>query len=123
MKVLLRQFYRWLRTGNTDRKTSFPPEVAWIEKTIKANEVSLPEFLTEEEMTRLIDRAPFLRDKAFYSFDYEGGFRIGEALPVRMKDLVFNQHGVRVTVRGKTGPRARALGAPRQEACRVHRGI
>lgn len=105
MKILLRQFYRWLRSGNTDRKTPFPNEVAWIEKTIKANETELPEFLTEEEGERLIAAAPSLRDKAFCAFDYEGGFRIGEALGVRVSDLTFTAAGVRVRVGGKTGQR------------------
>ncbi len=38
MEVLLRIFYRWLRSGNTDRKTLYPPKVAWLGTGLKASE-------------------------------------------------------------------------------------
>jgi hypothetical protein len=58
MKVLLRIFYRWVRHGNTDKKTPYPPEVAWIETGLKPSEDTLPVYLTEGEVKRMIDNAP-----------------------------------------------------------------
>jgi len=105
MKEILRLFYKFIRFQNTDKKTPYPQEVEWIEAGMKKNERSLPEILTEDEVTRMIENAPLLRDKAFISFMYESGFRIGEALGIIIRDLEFNQHGVKVRVKGKTGER------------------
>jgi hypothetical protein len=58
MKVLLRIFYRWVRHGNTDKKTPYPPEVAWIETGLKPSEDTLPVYLTEGEVKSMIDNAP-----------------------------------------------------------------
>jgi len=43
---------------------------------------------------------------------YEGGFRIGELLNMKIKDLQFNEYGVAVTVNKKTGMR-RVFNFPR----------
>ncbi len=66
MLVLLRIFYRWLRSGNTDKKTPYPPEVAWIETGLKANEGTVPIFLTDAEVKRMVECAPSLRDRALF---------------------------------------------------------
>jgi integrase/recombinase XerD len=78
-------------------------EVAWI-KTPKPR--TLPdEILTEQEISRLIDGALSLRDKALIACLYEGGFRISELGGIRMKDVEFDRYGALVMVDGKTGMR------------------
>jgi integrase/recombinase XerD len=107
MKVLLRIFYRWVRHGNTDKKTPYPPEVAWIETGLKPSEDTLPVYLTEGEVKSMIDNAPSLRDRAIIAFDYEAGYRVSELLGLQLRDLHFEEHGVRIAVRrGKTGARS-----------------
>jgi len=53
----------------------------------------------------MIDAANSLRDKAFIAVLYEGGFRIGEILPIKVKDISFDEYGAKIVVSGKTGPR------------------
>ncbi len=107
MEVLLRIFYRWLRSGNTDGKTPYPPEVNWIETGLKASEGSVPTYLTDAEVKRMVEHAPSLRDRALIAFDYEAGFRVSELLGLNIGDLQFEERGVRATVRnGKTGGRS-----------------
>jgi integrase/recombinase XerD len=78
-------------------------EVAWI-KTPKPR--TLPdEILTEQEISRMIDSALSLRDKALIACLYEGGFRIGELGGIRIKDVEFDRYGAIMMVEGKTGMR------------------
>ena len=78
-------------------------EVAWI-KTPKPRRLP-DEILNEQEISRMIDSALSLRDKAFVACLYEGGFRIGELGGLRMKDVDFDRYGALVMVEGKTGMR------------------
>lgn len=103
-KKMLKRFYKWL-LGEDE---IYPPQVRWIKCTLKNHHKMLPEdILTEEEIRRLIVASESMRDKALISMLYEGGFRIGEALPLRTKHIEFNSKYVRVTVpqEGKTGVR------------------
>jgi integrase len=67
----------------------------------------LPEnLLTEEEIQRLIDAARNSRDKALFALLADAGLRIGEALFLRVKDVVFDDYGAYIMVPdGKTGGR------------------
>ena len=104
-KKILKRFYKYVRNGNADKMTPFPPEVAWISTEVKRNEQREPDVLTEDETKRLIEAATSTRDKAFIAVIAEGGFRIGEMLSSTIRDAVFDENGVRLTVRGKTGQR------------------
>lgn len=105
MKGSLKRFYRWLRFGNSDKDQPYPEEVAWLKVNLKRSEIEEPEILNDEEVTKMIGAATNLRDKAIIAVAYEGGFRIGEMLNVRIGDVSFNEHGARVKVKGKTGER------------------
>jgi len=104
-KKILKKFYKFVRYGNGDRKTPYPPEVAWVDTSIKKNELEEPDVITEEEAKRMIEAATSTRDKALIAVAYEGGFRIGELLGMEIKDVSFDENGARVNVHGKTGPR------------------
>ena len=56
-KKILKRSYKYVRYGNADKLTAFPPEVAWINTEIKRNEQTEPEVLTEEETKRLVEAA------------------------------------------------------------------
>jgi integrase len=79
--------------------------VAWIKTNVKRNELSEPNVLTEEEGRKLIEAVSKPRDKAFVAVLFEGGFRISEMHGIRIGHITFDQHGARVSVRGKTGGR------------------
>lgn len=100
---ILKRFYRWLRLGVYEGP--YPPEVAWIKSGVKRNELSEPDILSSEEAESMIRVADKLRDKAFIAVDFEGGFRIGEMLGMKIGDVSFDHQGARVRVSGKTGGR------------------
>jgi integrase/recombinase XerD len=104
-KKILKKFYKFVRYGNGDRKTQYPPEVAWVDTSIKRNELKEPDVITEDEARRMIEAATSTRDKALIAVAYEGGFRIGELLGMEINDVSFDDNGARVNVSGKTGPR------------------
>jgi len=104
-KKILKKFYKYVRHGNADKGTPIPQEVSWIETSIKKNEQVEPDVITEAEAKRMIDAATSVRDKTLVSVLFEGGFRIGEALGMRVSDVVFDENGAKVSVHGKTGSR------------------
>lgn len=101
-KAVLKKFYRWLR--KTD--DHYPEEVRWIKTTLKASKQKLPtELLTEEEVTKLVETADNLRDKALILTLYESGCRIGEIASLKLKNVDSDNHGTVLIVSGKTGSR------------------
>lgn len=99
-KVILKLFYRWLR--KTER---YPEEVSWI-RSPEPSRIKLPEeLLTPEEVMRMVNYVPWLRDKAFILTLYETGCRIGELLTMQIKHVAFDKYGAILHVDGKTGPR------------------
>ena len=101
-RITLKRFFRWLR-GTED---GYPPEVRWIKTTIRRQATTLPEeLLTEDEVRKLVEAAPSLRDKAFMFTLYESGCRIGEVANLRLKHIQFDDYGAQIVVSGKTGQR------------------
>jgi len=103
--MVIKRLFKFVRYGNVDRETPFPDEVKWLRKTIKQNEMKQPEFFSPDEVERMIGAADMLRDKAMISVGFEGGLRASELLLLDIGDLAFDERGVRVKVRGKTGER------------------
>jgi len=99
-KDSLKRFYKWLR--NTEE---YPEEVKWIGNTkIKSNK--LPKtLLTPEEVKAMAEASSNPRDKAFILALYESGCRIGELLGMTIDSVQPHEHGVVITVDGKTGMR------------------
>jgi integrase len=79
-KKILKKIYKFVRYGNADKGTPIPPEVSWIDTSIKRNGQVEPDAITEEEAKRMVDAATSARDKTFVAVLFEGGFRTGEAL-------------------------------------------
>ncbi|MGC9208794.1 MAG: tyrosine-type recombinase/integrase [Nitrososphaeria archaeon] len=104
-KKILKRFIKWLKTGSLDKSVPFPPEVSWIQVEVKPNERKKIEVLTDDEIESMIKAAGNARDRALIAVLAEGGFRIGEILPARIKDVTFDERGARIVVTGKTGPR------------------
>jgi integrase len=103
-KGLLKRFYRWLRFGKYEGP--YPEEVAGIKAGVKVSELEEPDVLTTAEVEGMIRIADRPRDKAFIAVAFEGGFRIGEMLRMRVGSVSFDEHGARLLVKkGKTGGR------------------
>jgi site-specific recombinase XerD len=102
----LKYFYKYVRSGNTDRDTPFPEEVRWLKVSQKANERKEPEFFNPTEVEKLIKTANRLRDKCMLSVAFELGLRPTELLLLNVGDITFDAKGARLRVRkGKTGER------------------
>lgn len=54
-KKILKKFYKYVRNGNADKLTAYPPEVAWIQTSIKRNEVKEPDLISEDEAKKMIE--------------------------------------------------------------------
>jgi site-specific recombinase XerD len=110
-KVTLKKFYKWLR-GYSD-PGQYPEEVSWIRTTVKMADSMLPDqVLTEDEVRRMAEVAINARDKAMVLVLYESGCRVGEIVPLQIKNVALDQHGAVLMVTGKTGARrVRIIGA------------
>lgn len=102
-KITLRKYYRW-----AGKKES----VDWIKRNNNPNYKKKPDFtISQEEVDILISACDNARDKAIFSLLYDTGIRLGEMLSLRIKDLTFDDYGMRLLVTGKTGSRiVRAIG-------------
>ena len=102
-KVCVKRFYKWLR--GIEKKGIYPDEVEWI-STVMKNDNRLPEeILTEEEVKKLVQAANNPRDKALILVLYESGCRVGEFLPIKIRNVQFDEYGAVIMVNGKTGSR------------------
>lgn len=96
-KVVLKRFFRFL--GKEELMKD-------IKTTMRNNRKKLPEdLLTKTEIKRMIETANHPRDKAIISLLYEGGLRIGELASLKIKNVVFDEYGAVIKVKGKTGER------------------
>jgi len=77
-----------------------------IRPSFRHKGMKLPEdILTVDEVQRMVREAYNVRDKALISVLYESGTRIGELLPMRVKDVTFDEYGAVLMADGKTGMR------------------
>jgi integrase len=61
--------------------------------------------LTPEEILKMAENTTNSRDRAFILTFYESCTRIGEILPVKIKDCQFDEYGCKLLISGKTGYR------------------
>ena len=95
----IRRFFRYHMREN--HITSDPSAHITSAKTFR----HLPDFLTLEEMARLLDSLPEatekeLRDKAILELLYATGIRVGELVGLKKKDIRFDDSLVRVMGKG-----------------------
>lgn len=102
-KIVIRRFYKWLY------KTKGCPEIVdFITIGIKRSERKLPsdeDLLTEGDIQKLIAAANHPRDKAFIAALWESGARVGELGNLKIKNAGFDQYGITLIMKGKTGSR------------------
>jgi len=73
-------------------------------KTIKQKRRQ-PEFLEEWEVKSMLKACLDPYERALVSLFYDSGCRLGELRGLKVKDILFDEHGARVRLNGKTGPR------------------
>ncbi len=104
IRQVLKYFFKVVY-GNNEY---YPEAVAWIKSKVskdeqrKREQLSYEQFLTEDEIKLLIDTANTIQRKAFIAVAYETGARPEELLNIRIKDILFDNKGAKVILRGKT---------------------
>jgi site-specific recombinase XerD len=103
-KQVMKRFWRWLNGGE------HPDETAWINTKRNSGNGTLPkDLLTREDVDVLLDACRNPRDAALIALLWETGARIGELIDLTVGDIEDHQHGRKVVVEGKTGPRRLVL--------------
>ncbi len=80
IKVTIKKFYKWL----WGQSKVYPPLVEWIDTFVEAKEIAA---LTETEVERLVDHCARPVHKALVQVLFDGGFRIGELLNIRLRHV------------------------------------
>ncbi|MFC2154550.1 tyrosine-type recombinase/integrase [Candidatus Altiarchaeota archaeon] len=105
-KYFAKRFYQYLAYIEAGEKfyleDTYPDLVSWI-KPSKGTKVFTPiekdDLITREELEKLVDSAPNIRNKAFYLVAFEGGFRLGELYPMHIRDVRFERDGALMKVK------------------------
>ena len=103
-KVILKKYFQWLQKCDEEEQ-EYPAEVRWIKTRFKKKRLVPEALIKPEEVAKLAAVADNLRDRAFVLTHYDGGFRIGETLSMRLQNVEFDKYTAVVRVDGKTGPR------------------
>jgi integrase len=110
--ITMKRFYQWARAPEVEypkwrRRHTYPPEVEDLSTALKLSDRRLPsDLLFEEDIRTLISNADHPMVRAYLAFSDEVGPRIGEALNMRVKDVIHDGTDVICRLRGKTGERA-----------------
>lgn len=98
--VAMKRFYSSYKDG------AFLGAVSWIEIKTSPSKAKKPEdIISIEEKEKLLNACLNERDRSLISMLYDSGCRIGELLTLRVKDIEYDDYGIRLTVNGKTGVR------------------
>jgi site-specific recombinase XerD len=96
----LRAFYNWLYSPSSGFK--FRPEdnpILWVDAP-KRPQLILPS-LSSEQVMRLIDTCPNLRDKAIIALFTESGLRLTELTNIKVSDIDWQNRIIRVLGKGR----------------------
>jgi integrase len=108
-KVLTRRFYQWIQKKvniKSDETREAIDEICKKEiKRAKSREKRPEHLITGEEVRRIGEHTLNSRDNALVLGLYESACRIGEILPIRIKDVEFDKYGCIMSITGKTGAR------------------
>lgn len=110
-KIFIKKFFKWLFKADT-----YPDVVKWIKVANNKKRMLPDDILTPAEVKELIQAGDNPRDRAFVSVLYESAARKEELvvhekkkgniiIPVKQKDVTFDQFGAVIILNGKTGMR------------------
>lgn len=109
-RVALRVFGKHMTDEGARRPDDPPESIDWVSTSLPSDYDPSPdptEMLTwEEDIERLLDGARNPRDKAAIALQFDAGLRGGELYDLRVGDLTDSEHGLSVSVDGKTGQRS-----------------
>lgn len=82
IKLTIRKFYKWLLGNNR----AYPPIVEWIDTLKPVKDISA---LTEAEVRAMLYSTSRIMHRALIQTLFDGGFRIGELMNVRLRHLTY----------------------------------
>lgn len=109
-KKILKRFYRW-----TNGDEIYPENIRWLKKIGDGEDkFHAGDILTPEEVKAIANNMmPNQMLKAFVLTLFASGARIGEILPAKIKQFIFDDKGVIFNItEGKTGARRVRIDAP-----------
>ena len=77
IKISIKKFYKWL-WGNSK---AYPEIVEWIDTYVEEQEIPA---LTEAEVEKIVDRSKTTLQRAIIQVLFDGGFRVGELVSIRL---------------------------------------
>lgn len=98
-RICIRAFYQWL---DRNKKSS---RANWIKIPPVKTKIKSEDLLDQEEITKLINSARTLRDRALLSVLLESGIRREELRGLNVGSVIPVNYGFILSVEGKTGPR------------------
>jgi integrase/recombinase XerD len=105
-KKHLKIWFRWLRLGDRSFKNvGDPPELKNVKTKTVPDKIVRESLVTEDEIKQILNRCLNPRDRAMLHVHYDAGTRIGELLSLKIKHVKVDQHGMIISVDGKTGAR------------------
>jgi len=112
--ITLKRLVHFAKTGNTrpERGRSYTPEISWIvpsQYRSTRSHVTREDLLTEDEIRRMTASVLNLRDRAMIWVMFEGAFRPGELLNMRVGGVEFADRYMMISTAGKTGNKHLAL--------------
>ncbi len=111
--MCLQRFVHYAKTGLIgDRRTGYAEEVAWIMPSKyrgRRSNVRKKDLLTPEEFVKIVKCTKSVRDRAMLWVMYEGAFRPGEMLNMRVGGIEFADEYVIISTHGKTDQKSVAL--------------
>lgn len=84
IKTNIRRYYKYL-LGNC---RTYPPLVDWFDVSHGRKEVAA---LTEHDVQKMVDHSRSVRDRALVQVLFDGGFRLGELLNIRLQHVAFRE--------------------------------
>jgi len=105
LKLTLRKIIQYGKFGSCDKKTPLPSEVSWISLNVGKDDsrVKPENLLTPEDVKVIVARAENERDRALLQVFFEGAFRPGELLTMKVGSVEFGENYCLASVDGKTG--------------------
>jgi integrase len=104
----LRSFSKLVSDG-----TGLPDSVDWVSGSTSKDYNPIPDpsemLHWDDHIEPMLDAADYLRDRAMIAVAWDAGCRSGEFRNLTVGDVSEHDHGLRITVDGKTGQRAVTL--------------
>jgi len=109
-RVALRVFGRRVTDDGVDGPDSPPATIDWVNSTLPRDYDPSPDpgdmLRWEEEVEPMLDGCRNARDEAAIALQFDAGLRGGELYDLRVGDVRRADHGLAVSVDGKTGQRS-----------------